>query len=611
MTFKENISIIKRSYKFLYNLEKTYVIMHILHSLFSGLIPFVPIYMSALIIDELIGGKDPERLLIYVLVTIGLTFSLHMLNSLCGKIRDYHEDILYTNDDRAFTEKTMSLDYEKIEDTEIYLLREKIKLQRQTGYNLYYLSVSLQDFIFSFVQIISSIAITSTLFFSSSISVFVKLLLLGAIVLVGILNHFSHSKSMKIKLKMFEDCVEFNGFGGYLHEYFSNYKSGLEIRMYGMTELACKMGLDFNKKCHEIMYSSSKRCLKYKIFNIFITCALQILVYGFVVSGVILSGISVGSITKYITTITKLLIALEKMTSSIQMAFQNNEMMATYFSFFDIESKMYQGTLPVEKRVFCDNGDMEYELEFKDVSFKYPKSDIYVLKNINMKLKIGQKLAVVGMNGSGKTTMIKLLCRLYDPTEGEITLNGVDINKYNYDEYMSVFSVVFQDFKLFSFSLGQNVAGAVEYDKEKATDCLIQAGFGERLANLEKGIDTCLYKDFEEDGVEISGGEAQKIALARAIYKNAPFIILDEPTAALDPLAEYEIYSKFNELVGEKTAVYISHRLSSCRFCDDIAVFHEGELIQRGNHDGLIADENGKYHELWNAQSQYYEENRN
>jgi ATP-binding cassette subfamily B protein len=216
-------------------------------------------------------------------------------------------------------------------------------------------------------------------------------------------------------------------------------------------------------------------------------------------------------------------------------------------------------------------------------------------------------MAVVGMNGSGKTTMIKLLCRLYDPTEGIITLNGVDIKKYNYDEYMAIFSVVFQDFKLFSFTLSQNVAASVAYDSEKMAQTLTKSGFDSRLENMPKGIETYLYKDFEEDGVEISGGEAQKIALARALYKNAPFIVLDEPTDALDPIAEFEIYSKFNEIVGDKTAIYISHRLSSCRFCDDIAVFHEGELIQRGSHDALIADENGKYYELWNAQAQYYE----
>ncbi|MBO9610853.1 MAG: ATP-binding cassette domain-containing protein, partial [Paenibacillaceae bacterium] len=284
----------------------------------------------------------------------------------------------------------------------------------------------------------------------------------------------------------------------------------------------------------------------------------------------------------------------------------NNENMKLYFEFLGIPSRMYQGTLPVEKRALCQGGDHDYEIEFRNVSFQYPSAESHSLRNVSLTFKVGGRLAVVGMNGSGKTTFIKLLCRLYDPTEGEILLNGIDIKKYNYSEYMSIFSVVLQDFKLFSFGLGQNVAVQAAYDKAKVEACLEEAGFGARYREMADGAETCLYQDFDEKGVEISGGEAQKIALARALYKDAPFIILDEPTAALDPVAEFDIYSKFNGIVGNKTAIYISHRLSSCRFCDDIAVFHEGRLIQRGSHDQLVSDERGKYHELWHAQAKYY-----
>ena len=280
------------------------------------------------------------------------------------------------------------------------------------------------------------------------------------------------------------------------------------------------------------------------------------------------------------------------------------------FEFLDIPNNMYQGSLTVEKR-----RDRKYEVEFKNVSFKYPGCDVYALQNVNIKFKIGEKLAVVGMNGSGKTTFIKLLCRLYDPTEGEILLNGIDIRKYNYREYMMIFSVVFQDFKLFSLTLGENVAAQVDYDRKKAARALMDSGFQEssftdNLQNafplMTDGLDTYLYKDYNNTGVSISGGEAQKIAIARALYKDAPFIILDEPTASLDPLSEAEIYEKFNQITGDKTAVYISHRLSSCKFCDKIAVFHQGSIIQTGTHQELLADESGKYQELWMAQAQYY-----
>ena len=198
------------------------------------------------------------------------------------------------------------------------------------------------------------------------------------------------------------------------------------------------------------------------------------------------------------------------------------------------------------------------------------------------------------------------LCRLYDPQEGQILLNGIDIRKYRYDDYMNIFSVVFQDFQLICQPLGANVAGSRSYDRERVRKALTDAGFGDRLAAMEKGLDTFVYKDLTEDGVDVSGGEAQKIAIARALYKDAPFIILDEPTAALDPIAEAEIYGKFDEIAGDKTAIYISHRLSSCKFCDEIAVFHEGSVIQHGTHAELVADESGKYYELWYAQAQYY-----
>ena len=271
----------------------------------------------------------------------------------------------------------------------------------------------------------------------------------------------------------------------------------------------------------------------------------------------------------------------------------------------DTPNVMYKGSLTTEKR-----SDRKYSVEFRNVSFKYPGSDAYALKNMNIKFRVGSRLAVVGMNGSGKTTFIKLLCRLYDPTEGEILLNGIDIRKYRYDEYMNIFSVVFQDFKLFALPLGQNVATSSTYDEKRVTDCLIKAGFGERLKTLEKGLDTYLYKQLDKDGVEMSGGEEQKIAIARALYKDAPFIVLDEPTAALDPVAEAEIYEKFNDIAGDKTAIYISHRLSSCKFCDEIAVFDGGRMIQFGTHEELLADEGGKYHELWYAQAQYYAEQK-
>lgn len=279
---------------------------------------------------------------------------------------------------------------------------------------------------------------------------------------------------------------------------------------------------------------------------------------------------------------------------------------------FSLELSSVRGYIEVPEPFRMEGGkaiepdtSLPYTLELRDVSFRYPNTETWALRHVNMKFQVGSRLAVVGENGSGKTTFIKLLCRLYDPTQGEILLNGIDIRKYSYRQYIDLFSVVFQDFQLLAFPLGQNVAAAVEADKGRAASCLEMAGFGKRLAALPQGLETPLYKEFDESGVQVSRGEAQKIALARALYKDAPFVVLDEPTAALDPVAEMEVYENFDKIVGDKTAVYISHRLSSCRFCDDIAVFDHGHIVQQGSHDALV-EAPGKYQELWHAQAQYY-----
>ncbi len=310
----------------------------------------------------------------------------------------------------------------------------------------------------------------------------------------------------------------------------------------------------------------------------------------------------VGMVTQYVGAITALFTGLSAFLREFARMRTNGEFLRDYFEFLDIPNQMYQGSLTTEKRT-----DRQYEVEFRDVSFRYPGTQQWALRHVNMKFRVGSRLAVVGVNGSGKTTFIKLLCRLYDPTQGQILLNGIDICKYRYQDYIDLFSVVFQDFRLLACPLGENVAGTMAYEKERVTDCLNKAGFEERMGAMEEGLHTYLYKDLDENGVEISGGEAQKIAIARTLYKDAPFLILDEPTAALDPEAEAEIYTKFDEIAGDKTAIYISHRLSSCRFCDEIAVFHEGQVIEQGTHEELVSDRNGKYYELWNAQAQYYQ----
>ncbi len=253
--------------------------------------------------------------------------------------------------------------------------------------------------------------------------------------------------------------------------------------------------------------------------------------------------------------------------------------------------------------------DSSYEIEFKNVSFKYPKTDKYIYKNLSLKIKKGQRLAIVGINGAGKTTFVKLLCRLYEPTSGEILINGVNIQSFSKEEYYKILSVVFQEVKTFAFTVAENVSleNLEEVDREKVLHCIEKAGVGDKINSLEKGIDTSLLKILDGEGIELSGGENQKLALARALYKNGKIVILDEPTSVLDAVAEYNIYKGFDELIGDKTAIYISHRLASTKFCDVIAFFENGEIVEYGTHEELLK-KNGKYSDMFNIQAQYYKE---
>lgn len=248
------------------------------------------------------------------------------------------------------------------------------------------------------------------------------------------------------------------------------------------------------------------------------------------------------------------------------------------------------------------------DFEFKNVSFKYDGADKYALKDLNLSFPAGRRLAVVGLNGAGKTTFIKLLLRLYDVTEGEILLNGVNIRRFHRVDYYKLFAPVFQNVEVFAFPMSENISmqSPEMTDAKKALDCAIKAGLESKVESLEAGIDTQLLKVVYDDGVDLSGGEKQKLALARALYKDAPVIVLDEPTAALDALAEYELYQNFNSIIGEKSAVYISHRLSSTRFCDAIAMFVAGEMVEYGTHEQLL-EKGGAYAEMFEVQAQYYE----
>lgn len=583
-------------------------------SVLKALSPYAAIWVSAQFINELAGNRDPRRLFLWVIIQLILGAVLALLNGVLSRWSDYESGNADCMNPRIYMDKMFSLDYADIDRQYVFDLYAQImQSEIWAGWGIHKTVSLFEGLVAAVVQIIGGIGLSASLFIAKvpqgsglaflnhpicAFGIF-SLMLFIAVAAPACSNRGNRFWSICTP-----DARLGNRIFGFYGSMNRDRSRACDLRMYEQQEKVAGVCLDrgnpFGPKSGIAKYARGIMGLWLALSQ----CIFAVLtgaVYLFVCLKAWGGAFGVGSVTQYVGAITNTFLGISALLGNLGTMRSNSSFLSTCFEFLDIPNNMYQGSLTTEKR-----SDRKYEVEFRDVSFKYPGSDQWALRHVNMKFRVGSRLAVVGMNGSGKTTFIKLLCRLYDPTEGQILLNGIDIRKYRYDDYMDIFSVVFQDFKLLSLPLGENVAGSREYDRNRVMECLENAGFGERLKEMPKGPDTCLYKDVDGDGVDISGGEAQKIAIARALYKDAPFIILDEPTAALDPVAEAEIYSRFNDIAGDRTAVYISHRLSSCRFCDEIAVFHEGAVIQQGTHEELVADEKGKYYELWNAQAQYY-----
>ena len=615
VTLKETFQIHWRAYKDVSHLCPGVFAVTAIHSIAKAISPYVTVFFSARIINELAGQRRMDELVSLVVTALISIGAMTLVTGLLLRWREVISDQYTYRKYHLFADKMLSMDFADVDNPKTHDLRSQIdQSENWSGWGIMQLYNRWADFVEGCAGIVGAVALTASLFTlqvpAGSSLVWLNhpgfiAVLIGLIAGATVLGPVCNNKSLGYWASVSEEARFGNrvfGAFGFISE---EAHRAVDFRIYKQEDIAQHYMRQTDVFSHKGKMGQLARGAMgaWTAAGKSIGSILTGIVYVFVCLKAWAGAFGIGSVTQYVGAVTALSGSVSTLINCIGMLKENVPFMRTTYEFLDIPNSMYQGSLTTEKR-----SDRQYEVEFKDVSFKYPGSDMWALRHVNIKFKVGKRLAIVGENGSGKTTFIKLLCRLYDPQEGQILLNGIDIRKYRYDDYMNIFSVVFQDFQLICQPLGNNVAGSMEYDREKARKALIDAGFGERLDSMPLGLDTMVYKNMTEDGVDFSGGEAQKIAIARALYKDAPFIILDEPTAALDPIAEAEIYSKFNDIAGDKTAIYISHRLSSCKFCDEIAVFHEGAVIQRGTHDELVADESGKYYELWHAQAQYYTE---
>ncbi len=498
---------------------------------------------------------------------------------------------------RTITEriaKTLSMNYQMLEQPDILNMQQKAMEATSGNQNG---TEGMLHKIYEFSVNILTLAVTLTTITLLDARI---ILILGVLAFVQYL--FFRYTIKKDKKNVWDKLAPVYRKEEYMEQTTQSFDYAKDIRLFGMKKW-------LSGKQHDILETKNKKMMYSRnlwMYNSVFAHAVLILsnaaVYGILIYSILGSDMSIGDFTMYVGLSSAFSSALTSLLNSLGGFKECSLQIDDFRSFMDLKTEDESECLPVPKTD-------KYVFEFKNVSYQYKGQENYALKNLNLTLEAGKRLAVVGLNGAGKTTFIKLLLRLYDVTEGEILLNGTNIRKFKREEYYRLFSPVFQNVEIFAFSMAENVSmkDSDETDGDLSRQCLYKSGLKEKVDSLSKGVDTQLLKILYDDGIDLSGGEKQKLALARALYKNAPIVVLDEPTAALDPLAEYELYKSFDSIIGEKSAVYISHRLSSTRFCDSIAMFKAGEMVEYGTHEELLA-KGGDYAQMFEIQAQYYKD---
>lgn len=575
--------------KFGWNSEKRYILYNVFYQLIQSILPLIAVAVPKYILNELLGAQRLEKIILYISILAGCTFF-----ATCASQYLFYGGFSYRikvgNDfSKVINKKLAEVDFKNLESPAFWDLKERAgKFLYADWHGFSYLLDSALNIFGSAVTLVGVIAIVAAL------NAWVMFLFMALMLASAAVESWAKKNGMQVSM----ECVPFERSFMYYSELFSQAGYGKEIRLYGLGGW-----LLFRLKKHgENVYKCYRRrnhfFIKSGFFTAFMTLIQQGVAYAYLVEQVIAGGMAIGDFTMYIAAVTTFSSALRACMGS----FVEVKAYGPYYQ----AMKEYQNmpdAMRQNRKQPVPNG--AHKIEFRNVTFRYPGQDRPALKHVSIVLEPGEKLALVGENGAGKTTFIKLLLRLYDPDEGEILLDGVNVRDLAYEAYESLFSTVFQDYKLFAFSLKENVAFGAQASDAEVEALLRRVDFGERLDTLPKGVHTSVTKQFDETGFEPSGGEAQRIVLARALYKDAPVIVLDEPAAALDPRAEAELYCHFDELVKGKTAVYISHRLSSTKFCDRIAVFRGGSLVELGTHDALM-QQRGVYRQLFTMQAQYY-----
>lgn len=604
----KKIKTIFSAFKEMHRLEKRLLPTSIVVAIVTAVMPFINIWFTSKIIDLLDIGTSMSDLAVYIGLAVGINAVLFFINYFLGDMYFMFRSLMYNKELQNISAKLFKSEYQKLESSDFKeLIHKHSEAQDRVFSSFVQFSWMMRDFISGAVTLIISVIIIIPLlkigFTKTGDTYFERpvflLTIFGAIAIMAVIILIVATQMNKAWFKAGDEYSRLDRIFYYFLNMFSDYNTGKEIRLYKEQNLIEHTATDkLLTDGEKLLNKASLHTAKSSSFVAILGALVGFGIYLFIGVKGLYGLFGIGSLVLYCGSFMQIINGIMKMAVTFGKTAEMVPLVNYYFDIVNTKDDMTYGAKEL------DLSD-KFEIEFKNVSFKYPNTESYALKNINIKINNGEHLAVVGRNGSGKTTFIKLMCRLYDVTDGEILINGINIKEYSKDSIIKLYSVVFQDFQMFSIPLKDNVCACEEYDRDRLYNCLDNSNVLDRVKQMPEKEKTYLYKDIDETGVEISGGEAQKLALARALYKDSPVVILDEPTAALDPVAENEIYNRFNSFIDNKTAIYISHRLSSCAFCTRIAVFDKSHLVETGTHQELF-NSNGKYSELWNAQAKYY-----
>ena len=592
-TFTNTIYLIKNMWKW----NKKLFLLCALEIPATVIVPLLQIYLPKILIDSVTKNVSITELMINIGIPIVCIIFLNVFLKSASSMVTFEKTNYRLKYFQPFFGKALDTDYENIDGAAGQ--KKFVKAGMAIVSNDSPAEAIVGEIVSFFSNIIGFILYAGIV---SNIHPLIVIFIIAS----SIINYFVGKYVNNFEHKNKDNLAPINRKLEYISEKTGDFKSAKDMRLYKMSPWFKNMYSTFlNQKVY-----FEKKNIRHRYFGNFIDGVLILfrdgITYGFLINSVVNKNMPIGDFVLYFGAVAGFSTWMSGIVKNLNQLNSYSLGICDLREYLEMEDKMNRGSgveLPAPYELPCD-------IELKNLYYKYPGAQDYAIKNLNLHIKKGEKIALVGVNGAGKTTLVKLICGLYTPAKGEIYINGKKSSFYNRDEYYTLFSVVFQDIYLLPVSIEENIALKEEdkIDNEKMDRVLNMSGLMEKVKKLPKGKKTLLIKSVYDDAIELSGGEMQKLMLSQALYKDAPIIMLDEPTAALDPIAENGIYQKYNELTKGRTSIFISHRLASTRFCDRIVLLDGGRIIEEGDHNSLMR-ENGKYREMFDAQSYYYKDN--